>query len=71
MDIHVANDALRINDEDRALAVTFGAQDAIGFRYLSVRPKITEQWIGDAVQAVRPGGETGNMVYAYAQNLDI
>jgi hypothetical protein len=36
-----------------------------------MRPKVTEQGVGDATQAFSPGFQTGYMINADAQNLDI
>ena len=71
VDIDVTDDPLWIYDEDRPLAVAFGTQYTVQPAYFAVRPEITQQRIRDPVKAVRPGGETWNMVNAYAQNLDI
>jgi hypothetical protein len=40
MDINVANDAVAVDDEDRALRVPFLAQNAVFLGDLAVRPKI-------------------------------
>jgi len=55
MHIYVAQDALGINDEDGAFRETIGAQNAVFLGGGAVRPKITEQGIGDATQAFCPG----------------
>jgi hypothetical protein len=41
MDINVADDAIAVDDEDRALRVPFLAQNAVFLGDLAMRPKIT------------------------------
>ena len=36
-----------------------------------MRPKVTQQWVGDPLQAVRPGFQAGFVIDAYTQDLGI
>jgi hypothetical protein len=36
-----------------------------------VRPEVTQERVSDPAQTFCPCFQTGNMIYAYAQNLDI
>jgi hypothetical protein len=55
MHVNVAQNALGINDEDSAFREPVRAQNAVFLSGGAVGPKIAEQGIGDAAQAVGPG----------------
>lgn len=71
VDVDVLNAAFFIDDEDGAFRIAFVTQDAIFFGYFTLGPEIAQQGVRDSPQAVGPRFQTGNMIYADAQNLDI
>ena len=72
MDIDIPDDPLLIDHKNGALRTAFVfSKDIIFFGYRTVGPEIAEQGIIDAAQALSPGFDAGNMVYANAQNLGV
>ena len=60
-----------IDDEDRPFGLPLRAQHTIFLRNHAVRPKITQQRIGDPTQAFCPGFDGWNGVGGDAQDLGI
>ena len=58
VDIDVADNPLLVDDEDGALGVAFGSQYAVVLGHRAVRPKVAQQRVVDAAQALCPGFET-------------
>jgi hypothetical protein len=69
--IGVANEAVLVDDEQGALAVAFRTQDAVFLGGFSMWPKIAQQRVINAPQAVSPGPQAGYAVNAEAQNLGL
>jgi hypothetical protein len=72
VNVDITKDAAFVDHEDGPFGVTFGAQHAVTFCYPAMRPEIAEQRImTDAAQAICPGFQTWDMVYADTQNLGV
>lgn len=71
VDVDVADDTGFVDDKDGPLGVAFVRQDPVLLGNRAVRPKIAEERVVDAAQAVSPGFEAGNVIDADAQDLGI
>ena len=71
MNVNVAEVPIRINNKDGSFAASFFAQDVIFPAYRAVRPEVAQQRVIDAPQTFRPCLQTGDVINADAQNLDI
>jgi hypothetical protein len=71
MHIHITDDARPIDDEERPLTFTIGAQHTILFCYLPMGPEIRQKRIRNTTKAFRPGVQTIFTVYGDTQDLGI
>ena len=72
VDVNITNNAILVDDEQRPLGMSFfGTQNPILRGNSAVWPKVAQERIADAPQAFRPSGQTGDVIYADAQNLGI
>jgi hypothetical protein len=69
--IHIANDALLVDDEKGTLAVTFRAQHAILLCHRAMRPEVTQQRVSDSAKILRPCLQAGHTVNADSQYLGV
>ncbi len=71
VDVDISDESLLIDDEDGPFRVAFGPQNAVLLCHRAMGPEVAKERIVDPTKAFRPCLETGNMVYADAQNLGI
>jgi hypothetical protein len=72
VDVNIADNAILVDEKQRPLGTSFlGTQNSVLRGNRAMGPKVTQERIADTSQAFRPGGQTGNVIYADAQNLGI
>jgi len=70
VNVHVPDDALLVDDEDRPLGDPLGPEDVVKKGHVSVGPEVTENGEG-CVKALGPGLQGGQVVDEHTQNLSV
>jgi hypothetical protein len=72
VDVNISDNAILVDEKQRPLRTSFlGTQNSVLRGNRAMGPKVAQERIADTSQAFRPGGQTGNVIYADAQNLGI
>ena len=69
MNIHIADDAVAVDDEDGAFASTVFTQHTVQLSDPSVRIKVAQERISDPFQAICPGNQGWLAIYTQTQDL--
>ena len=69
--IHITDDALFVDDKERAFGHAFVLQHAVALGYRAVRPEVAQQRVGDTAEVFCPCRQAGHGVNTDTQNLGV